>query len=175
MPVRTYASAEAFLEAVETLAEGCVLTDVHLPAMSGLDLLRRLGNRRESFPVIVLTGQADVATAVDAIKLGAVDFIEKPFDQETLLGATRGVLRRLAAASDARRLRADYTARLATLAPREREVLEGLIAGGSNKAVAHDLGISPRTVDIHRSKIMMKMRADSFSDLIRMVVQARGA
>jgi len=165
---RTYDSASTFLNALPTIDPGCIITDVRMPGISGIDLLRRLGEMRIKMPVIVITGHGDVPLAVEAMKIGAVDFLEKPFEDELLLGSVRSALNRSQenAARDAER--AEVEARLSTLTNREREVLEGLVAGKPNKVIAFDLAISPRTVEIYRANVMTKMGAGSLSELVRM-------
>ena len=167
---RTYDSASAFLGALPTIEPGCVITDVRMPGTSGIDLLRRLAEMRIKIPVIVITGHGDVPLAVEAMKVGAVDFIEKPFDDELLLGSVRSALKRSQhnTARDAEQ--AEFHARIATLTNREREVLEGLVAGKPNKVIAFDLAISPRTVEIYRANVMTKMEAASLSELVRMAL-----
>jgi two-component system, LuxR family, response regulator FixJ len=167
---RTYESASAFLNALPTIETGCVITDVRMPGISGIELLRRLGEMQIKLPVIVITGHGDVPLAVEAMKNGAVDFLEKPFEDEHLIGSVRSALDRLQqnALRDAQR--AEVEARLATLTNREREVLEGLIAGKPNKIIAFDLAISPRTVEIYRANVMTKMAAASLSELVRMAL-----
>jgi two-component system response regulator FixJ len=172
LAVRTYDSAEAFLGVAAQLRAGCVLTDVRMPGMDGLALQRRLRDIGLRLPVIVMTGHGDVPIAVQALKAGAADFIEKPFDDELLLAAVRAAL-------DAdRRIREreaeaeEIAARLASLTPRERQVLERLVAGQPNKAIAHDLGASPRTIEVHRARVMEKMGARSLSELVRMALRA---
>src|SRR5215472_3029236 len=167
---RTYDSASTFLNALPTIDPGCIITDVRMPGISGIDLLRRLGEMRIKMPVIVITGHGDVPLAVEAMKIGAVDFLEKPFEDELLLGSVRAALNRSQekAARDAER--AEVQARLATLTNREREVLEGLVAGKPNKVIACDLAISPRTVEIYRANVMTKMQAASLSELVRMAL-----
>ena len=164
---RTYESAIAFLERLEGLEAGCILTDVRMPEMSGLDLIARLKELGVGLPVIVMTGHADVPLAVRAMKAGAVDFIEKPFGDDTILASIEGALKRKAQATDPALLE-----RLESLTPREREVLELLVIGHPNKVIAHRLDISPRTVEIHRAHVMEKMKAKSLPELVRSAMQA---
>jgi len=170
--VQTYASATVFLDIVPHVVFGCVVTDVRMPGMSGLDLLRRLKELNVDVPVIVITGHGDVPLAVEAMKIGAADFLEKPFDDEVLLASVRSALRQ--GEGDQRRHteRAEIDGRLAALSNREREVLTGLVAGRANKQIAYDLGISPRTVEIYRANLMNKMQAGSLSELVRMALIA---
>jgi two-component system response regulator FixJ len=169
-PVRGYASAQAFLEALPSLAAGCVITDVRMPDIDGIELLRRLRSNGIGWPVIVITGHGDVPLAVEAMKLGALDFIEKPYDADALLEAVRSAL--MAQATNAKRdtERAEVEERLATLSARERQVLDGLVAGQPNKIIAYDLEISPRTVEIYRANVMTKMQAKNLSHLVRMAM-----
>ncbi|HKD30084.1 MAG TPA: response regulator FixJ [Xanthobacteraceae bacterium] len=169
---RTYDSASAFLNALPTIGSGCIITDVRMPGISGIDLLRRLGEMRIKMPVIVITGHGDVPLAVEAMKIGAIDFLEKPFADDLLLASVQSALNRSQenAARDAER--AEVQARLATLTNREREVLEGLVVGKPNKVIACDLAISPRTVEIYRANVMTKMEAASLSELVRMALVA---
>jgi two-component system, LuxR family, response regulator FixJ len=143
-----------------------------MPGMSGIDLLRRLRELKIDVPVIVITGHGDVPLAVEAMKIGAADFLEKPFDDDALLASVRSALARQD--GDARRSseRADIKARLSSLSKRERDVLDGLVAGNANKQIAYDLGISPRTVEIYRANLMNKMQAGSLSELVRMALIA---
>jgi two-component system, LuxR family, response regulator FixJ len=170
MTAKTYDSASAFLDALPAAETGCIVTDVRMPGMSGIALLKRLGEMQINMPVIVITGHGDVPLAVEAMKNGAVDFLEKPYEDELLLGSVRSALDRShqAAARDAKR--AEVEARLASLTHREREVLEGLVAGKPNKIIAFDLSISPRTVEIYRANVMTKMGAASLSELVRMAL-----
>jgi two-component system, LuxR family, response regulator FixJ len=169
---RTYDSASAFLDVLPTIESGCIITDVRMPGISGIELLRQLGETRTRIPVIVITGHGDVPLAVEAMKNGAVDFLEKPFEDELLLRSVRSAVNRSQqnAARDAEH--AEVEARLATLTNRERNVLEGLVAGKPNKIIAFDLAISPRTVEIYRANVMTKMRAASLSELVRMTLVA---
>lgn len=166
----TYASPTAFLEIAPTLKGGCILTDVRMPEMDGLTLVRSLSERGVALPIIVMTGHGDVSMAVQAMKEGAADFLEKPFDDEVMLSAIRSAMS--AKHPDARPAAADdpTAAKLALLSERERQVLNGLIEGHANKVIALDLGISPRTVEIYRAKLMAKMEAASLAELVRMVV-----
>jgi two-component system response regulator FixJ len=148
--VRTYDSAVAFLNEATGVKTGCVITDVRMPEVSGIDLLHRLKELRVDVPVIVITGHGDVPLAVEAMKIGAFDFLEKPFDDEMLLASVRSALDRQDRDSQRHAERAEIEGRLAALSKRERDVLEGLVAGKANKQIAFDLGISPRTVEIYR-------------------------
>lgn len=170
---RTYESATAFLAALPALAGGCIVTDIRMPEMSGMELIRRLRERGISLPVIVITGHADVPLAVEAMKAGVVDFIEKPFGDEILLSAVRQAMARAVDQQAEHEARADVLARIETLSGRERDVLDGLVAGRGNKVIAFDLGISPRTVEIYRANLMTKMGASGLSDLVRMTLLAR--
>jgi two-component system response regulator FixJ len=171
VPVETYPSARAFL-AVAGGAAGVVVTDVRMPEMDGLELVRRLTELGVHLPVIVMTGHGDVPLAVEAMKAGVVDFIEKPYDGETMLGAIRSALARQGVSRARDTERAEILSRLASLSPRERQVLEGLVAGKPNKVIAYDLDISPRTVEIYRAHVMTKMQAHSLSELVRMALVA---
>jgi two-component system response regulator FixJ len=166
----TYESATAFLNALPQIKSGCVVTDVRMPGLSGIDLLRRLRELDIAMPVIVITGHGDVALAVEAMKSGAVDFLEKPFDDEILLSAVRSARNAQATDQERQALKAAINDRLASLSNRERDVLQGLVAGHPNKTIAYDLGISPRTVEIYRANVMTKMKAGSLSDLVRMAL-----
>jgi len=168
--VRTYESASLFLESLPKIKSGCVVTDVRMPGMSGIDLLKRLRQLKFAMPVIVITGHGDVPLAVEAMKEGAVDFLEKPFDDEILLAAIRAALAEGATDVERQAGRASIHDKLAALSTRERQVLEGLVAGHPNKTIAFDLGISPRTVEIYRANVMTKMEAASLSDLVRMAL-----
>ena len=171
--VTAYASAAVFLQGIESAPSGCVVTDVQMPEMTGLDLLRRMSERLPQFPMIVLTGEADVPTAVEALKNGALDLIEKPYSGETIIAAVRQAMTQLAAQSDRDSRRNQAAERLSALSAREKEVLAGVVKGHSNKEIARELGISPRTVEAYRANLMMKMEADSLSDLVRMAIEAR--
>ena len=169
--VRVHESAIAFLQALPTIEGGCIVTDVRMPGMDGIALQRRLKADKNGIPVIVMTGHGDIALAVEAMKAGAVDFIEKPFDDDVLIGAIKTALGRGRESSQRRSAVSAVRDRLKLLSERERQVLEGLVAGKPNKVIAHDLGISPRTVEIYRANVMTKMQADSLSALVRMTLQ----
>ncbi len=169
---RTYKSAEAFLAALPGIESGCVITDVRMPGLNGIELLQRVNESVPALPVIVVTGHGDIALAVETMKLGAADFLEKPFDDTRILAALNGAVERWRAAGAASGEHADIDARLAALSNRERQVLDGLVAGRPNKTIAYDLGISARTVEVYRANLMTKMQANSLSDLVRMAIVA---
>ena len=172
LEVQTYESGVAFLNVAPRLKSGCIITDVRMPEISGIDLLHRVKELKMTLPVIVITGHGDVPLAVEAMKSGAADFLEKPFDDERLLAAVRSALSRHDSDSKRAAERAGIDERLAALSNREREVLDGLVAGHANKRIAFDLGISPRTVEIYRANLMTKMQAASLSELVRMALIA---
>jgi two-component system response regulator FixJ len=172
LEVKSYASARTFLDELPDESLGCVITDVRMPEISGIELLRRLKELKIGVPVIVVTGHGDVALAVEAMKIGAADFFEKPFDDELLLASVRSALREQEGQKKRYAERAEIESRIAALSPREGDVLRGLVEGRANKQIAFDLGISPRTVEIYRANLMNKMQADSLSDLVRMALVA---
>jgi two-component system response regulator FixJ len=173
LPARTYDSALAFLDQLDSARPGVIVTDARMPEMTGLDLVKRLKAREVALPIIMITGHGDVPLAVEAMKAGVVDFLEKPFEDETLLAAIRTAL------ADSSRNDEDHAERerlrqvLASLSPREHEVLDGVVAGKLNKVIAHELGISPRTVEVYRANVMSKTGAHGLSELVRMVMLAR--
>jgi two-component system response regulator FixJ len=171
--VRAYPSASAFLETLERLQPGCIVTDVRMPGISGIELQRQLQARDVRLPVIVMTGHGDIALAVEAMKAGAVDFIEKPFNDEVMIAAIRTAFDRHAQTLNRHQETAAIGARLQTLSKREAEILEGLVTGLPNKTIAYDLKISARTVEVHRANIMTKMQAGSLAELVRMVFLLR--
>jgi two-component system, LuxR family, response regulator FixJ len=168
--VATHASAAAFMEAIPGANLSCVITDVRMPGMSGIELLKRLREMKIEVPVIVITGHGDVPLAVEAMKVGAIDFLEKPFDDEVLLASVKAAIERQGGEIKRNAERAEIEGKLAALSNRERDVLGGLVAGRANKQIAFDLGISPRTVEIYRANLMNKMQAGSLSDLVRMAL-----
>jgi two-component system, LuxR family, response regulator FixJ len=170
--VRVYESAPAFLSKLSQVPGGCIVTDIRMPEVSGIDLLQRLRELKSTLPVIVMTGHGDVPLAVEAMKAGAVDFIEKPFDDDVMLAAVRAALTRGETAGKRDAERADIEERIKRLSPRELDVLQGLVGGHPNKVIAYNLGISPRTVEIYRANLMSKMQAPSLSDLVRMALIA---
>ena len=170
--VKTYDSGAAFLRTLSQIAYGCIITDVRMPGLSGIELLRHLKDSDLKLPVIVITGHGDVPIAVEAMKLGAVDFFEKPFDGDKIIEAVQSALSDWQKDADRETERREVQDRLATLTPREREVLRALVAGNPNKVIAYDLGISPRTVEIYRANVMTKMKARSLSELVRLVLHA---
>lgn len=171
LTARTYESAVAFL-AEQDRPAGCIVTDVRMPDMTGLELARRLRDSGSVEPVVVITGHADVPLAIEAMRAGVVDFIEKPFDDEVLLAAIHRVLDQATKATSADTERREFAARLEALSPRERDVVDGLVKGHANKVIAFDLGISPRTVEVYRANAMTKMQAGSLSELVRIVMTA---
>ncbi|MFZ5670737.1 MAG: response regulator FixJ [Pseudomonadota bacterium] len=169
---RLYPSAEAFLAVGAAAEPGCIITDVRMPGMSGIELVRRIRDLGLAHPVVVMTGHGDVPLAVEAMKAGARDFIEKPFSDETLLRALKVACESHDpdVASEAARREAET--RLAVLSPRERDVLMGVVSGKANKVIAHELQISPRTVEVYRANLMSKTGARNMSDLMRLALAA---
>ena len=171
LAVRVYESPAAFLDGLAGAQTGCLVTDVRMPDMTGLEVLRRLRDKGCLIPAIVITGHGDVPLAVEAMKAGALDFIEKPFEEAAILKAVRSALEQ--GASEEGGDAASVASRVALLSERERQVLDGLIAGHPNKTIAYDLGISPRTVEVYRANVMTKMQAKSLSELIRLAILAQ--
>jgi two-component system response regulator FixJ len=172
LSVRAYESALAFLEQVEIMERGCIVTDVRMPGMSGMELVQRLKALGLGDPVIVITGHGDVPLAVEAMKAGVTDFIEKPFDNRILIGAIRAALARSTDSRSQEEKKREVAERLDSLSMRERQVLDGLVEGKPNKIIAFDLGISARTVEIYRANVMTKMGAGSLSELVKMALLA---
>lgn len=171
--VRSFNSADAFLSASPPLPGACIVTDVRMPGRSGIELVEEMKRRNANVPVIVITGHADVPLAIQAMHAGVADFIEKPFDDELMLGSIRKALARQAGDEGARAERQAILDRIASLSGRELEVMDGLIRGEANKAIAFDLGISARTVEVYRANVMMKMQVRTLSELVRTVTLAR--
>jgi two-component system response regulator FixJ len=168
----SFDSAEAFLAHPREEARICVLSDIRMPGMSGIDLLETLRREDVHCPVVLITGHGDVPLAVDAMKRGAHDFIEKPFDDERLISAIDAAIAKIAAGGDMSGVDPEAAARVAGLSRRERQVMDGLIGGLSNKAIARDYGISPRTVEVYRANVMTKMRAGSLAELVQLAMRA---
>ncbi|WP_292037075.1 MULTISPECIES: response regulator FixJ [unclassified Brevundimonas] len=167
--VCTYESAIGFL-ATPDRAVGCIITDVRMPEMTGMELARRLHEAGSREPVIIITGHADLHLAIEAIQAGVADFIEKPFDDELLLASIRRVVAKAGEAALVEVERREIAARFDSLSGRERDVLKGLVEGRANKVIAYDLNISPRTVEVYRANLMSKMQAGSLSELVRMTL-----
>ncbi|MPY74954.1 MAG: response regulator [Alphaproteobacteria bacterium] len=170
--VEPFASGAAFLDACGAVGKGCVLLDIRMPRMDGMEVQERLHGLRPDLPVIMITGHGDVAMAVRAMKAGAVDFVEKPLREETLLQSVEAALRIARQSHRNQSLGASALGNVERLTPREREVLEQLVAGRPNKVIAHALACSPRTVEIHRARIMEKMGARSLPHLVRLALAA---
>jgi len=171
LAVKVYETATGFLSGFKDGAQSLILSDVRMPEMDGLELLRRLRDRKSACPVIIMTGHADVSMAVEAMKLGAADFIEKPFTDDALISAIEAALERRKGESRMGVVN-EAARRLESLSDRERDVLHGLLAGHPNKTIAYDLGLSPRTVEVHRANVMTKTGASSLSELVRMALLA---
>lgn len=169
---QVYETADAFLAGAGAGTLSCVISDIRMPGMSGIELVRKLKRQGTSSPVILITGHGDVALAVEAMKAGAADFLEKPFDDAALLVAIRAALDVRPSALGENSARREAEARLADLSPRERDVLQGLLTGKINKVIAHDLSISPRTVEVYRANLMAKTGARSMSELMRLALAA---
>jgi len=170
----TYSSAADFLAAYDSDARGCIVLDVRMPGMSGLELQERLHAMGSSLPIIFLTAHGDVPTAVRAVKSGAVDFVQKPFRDQDLIDKIQHAIEESVRGREAEIARRDVADRMDSLTPRERQVLDAVVAGKANKKIAGDLGVSQRTVEIHRARVMHKMDADSVAELVQMVIRARG-
>jgi two-component system response regulator FixJ len=170
--VTLFETATSFLEALPRLEFGCVVSDVRMPGIDGIELLKRMKAGNSRFPILIMTGHGDVPLAVEAMKLGAVDFLEKPFEDERLIAMIEGAMRQADTAARTEAVTQDITARIASLSPRERQVMEGLIAGLSNKLIAREYDISPRTIEVYRANVMTKMQAGSLSELVRLAMRA---
>jgi two-component system, LuxR family, response regulator FixJ len=170
--VTLFEAALAFLDALPNLEFGCVVSDVRMPGLDGIELLKRMKADHSTFPIVIMTGHGDVPLAVEAMKLGAVDFLEKPFEDDRLLAMIETAIHRAEPAARSEALTQDIAARIATLSPRERQVMDGLVAGLSNKLIARDYDISPRTIEVYRANVMTKMQANSLSELVRLAMRA---
>ncbi len=170
--VTVFESAGSFLDARDGLSFGCVVSDVRMPGIDGMDLLRRLKASASPLPVIIMTGHGDIPLAVEAIKLGALDFVEKPFEDERVIGVIEDALRQGGNDGKNNALLMEIASRVESLSQRERQVMDGLVVGLSNKQIARDLDISPRTIEVYRANVMTKMQARSLSELIRQALQA---
>jgi two-component system, LuxR family, response regulator FixJ len=172
--VRLFESAQVFLNELSGLEAGCVVTDIRMPGIDGMELLRKLklASGALKLPVIVMTGHGDVPLAVEAMKLGALDFLEKPFDDDRLIGMIETALSQSDSGAKSEAVSAEMAARVASLTPRERQVMQGLVTGLSNKAIARDYDISPRTVEVYRANVMTKMQAGNLSELVRFAIRA---
>jgi two-component system, LuxR family, response regulator FixJ len=170
--VTVFESAHQFLYTLSSTEFGCVVSDVRMPGIDGIELLKRLKTNRSLLPVVIMTGHGDVQLAVEAMKLGAVDFLEKPFEDERIIGMIDVALRQAQSNAQDEAMTHDIASRMATLSPRERQVMDGLIAGLSNKLIARDYEISPRTIEVYRANVMTKMRAGSLSELVRLAIRA---
>jgi len=171
LKVRLFESAVSFLEALPELGPGCIVSDVRMPNLDGIELLKRLRETNKSLPIIIMTGHGDIPLAVEAMKLGAIDFIEKPFEDDRLIGTITAALSGAAQRHKGDAVAADIASRIASLSPRERQVLDGLVAGLSNKLIARDYDISPRTIEVYRANVMTKMQASSVSELVRFAIR----
>ncbi|MBR0811188.1 response regulator transcription factor FixJ [Bradyrhizobium diazoefficiens] len=170
--VTLFDSAIAFLNALPGLGFGCVVSDVRMPGLDGIELLKRMKALQSAFPILIMTGHGDVPLAVEAMKLGAVDFLEKPFEDDRLTAMIESAIRQAEPAAKNEAVSQDVAARVASLSPRERQVMEGLIAGLSNKLIAREYDISPRTIEVYRANVMTKMQAGSLSELVRLAMRA---
>jgi two-component system response regulator FixJ len=170
--VTLFESAQHFLDALPGIEFGCVVSDVRMPGIDGIELLKRLKASRSPLPVLIMTGHGDVPLAVEAMKLGAVDFLEKPFEDDRLIGMIDIALKQAASGARTEAVTLDIGARVVSLSPRERQVMEGLVAGLSNKMIAREYDISPRTIEVYRANVMTKMQASSLSELVRLAMRA---
>jgi len=169
--VSLFETALDFLNALSTLDFGCVVSDVRMPDIDGIELLKRLKAGGSLFPVVIMTGHGDVPLAVEAMKLGAMDFLEKPFEDDRLIGMIEAALRRAEPGVKNEAATLEIQSRIASLSPRERQVMDGLIAGLSNKLIAREYDISPRTIEVYRANVMTKMQAASLSELVRLAIR----
>jgi two-component system, LuxR family, response regulator FixJ len=169
--VTLFESAKNFLDALPTISFGCVVSDVRMPDIDGIELLKRLKAGGSLFPVVIMTGHGDVPLAVEAMKLGATDFLEKPFEDDRLIGMIEAALRQAEPGVKNEAATIEIQSRITSLSPRERQVMDGLIAGLSNKLIAREYDISPRTIEVYRANVMTKMQAASLSELVRLAMR----
>lgn len=169
--VTLFESAHQFLDALSSADFGCVVSDIRMPGIDGLELLKRLKASRSALPVVIMTGHGDVPLAVEAMKLGAADFLEKPFEDDRLIGMIDAALKQAESGARSEALTQDIVARIESLSPRERQVMEGLVGGLSNKLIAREYDISPRTIEVYRANVMTKMQAQSLSELVRLAIR----
>ncbi|MET4072386.1 response regulator FixJ [Bradyrhizobium sp. S3.2.6] len=170
--VTLFDNALSFLDALPGLAFGCVVSDIRMPGLDGIELLKRTKAQNSPFPILIMTGHGDVPLAVEAMKLGAVDFLEKPFEDDRLVTMIEAAIRQAEPVAKNEAVAHDIAARVTSLSPRERQVMEALIAGLSNKLIAREYDISPRTIEVYRANVMTKMQANSLSELVRLAMRA---
>ena len=170
--VTLFESAQHFLDALPDVSLGCIVSDIRMPGIDGIEMLKRLKSSRITFPVVIMTGHGDVPLAVEAMKLGAADFLEKPFEDDRLIGMIDIALKQAESGAQSEAVTAEIAARIASLSPRERQVMDGLIAGLSNKLIAREYDISPRTIEVYRANVMTKMQVASLSELVRLAMRA---
>jgi len=170
--VTLFESARHFLDTLSNIEFGCVVSDVRMPGIDGIELLKRLKAGPALFPVVIMTGHGDVPLAVEAMKLGAVDFLEKPFEDDRLIGMIDAALKKAGSGAKSEAITLEIVSRIEALSPRERQVMDGLIAGLSNKLIAREYDISPRTIEVYRANVMTKMQAGSLSELVRLAMRA---
>jgi two-component system response regulator FixJ len=170
--VTLFDNAQSFLDALPRLAFGCVVSDIRMPGLDGIELLKLMKDLHSPFPILIMTGHGDVPLAVEAMKLGAVDFLEKPFEDDRLTAMIETAIRQAGPTARNEAIAQDIAARVASLSPRERQVMEGLVAGLSNKLIAREYDISPRTIEVYRANVMTKMQASSLSELVRLAMRA---
>ncbi|WP_407159570.1 response regulator FixJ [Bradyrhizobium sp. STM 3557] len=170
--VTLFESAQDFLDALSGLPFGCVISDVRMPGIDGIELLKHMKAADNRFPIVIMTGHGDVPLAVEAMKLGAIDFLEKPFEDERLTTMIESAIRQAEPVARSEAVTQEILARVESLSPRERQVMDGLMAGLSNKMIAREYEISPRTIEVYRANVMTKMGANSLSELVRLAMRA---
>ncbi|WP_369725551.1 response regulator FixJ [Bradyrhizobium sp. LLZ17] len=170
--VTLFDNAQGFLDALAGLTFGCVVSDIRMPGLDGIELLKRMKAQSSPFPIVIMTGHGDVPLAVEAMKLGAIDFLEKPFEDDRLIIMIESAIRQAGPSAKSDAITHDIAARVTSLSPRERQVMEGLVAGLSNKLIAREYDISPRTIEVYRANVMTKMQANSLSELVRLAMRA---